>query len=93
MLDKIVEKTKERVSENKKVNSLDRLKYKILNIDVKFNYPFKKALSSDDIAIIAEVKKASPSKGLIAENFDYVSIAKEYEAAGASAISVLSIQQ
>ena len=46
MLDKIVEKTKERVSENKKVNSLDRLKYKILNIDVKFNYPFKKALSS-----------------------------------------------
>ena len=90
MLDKIVEKTKERVSENKKVNSLDRLKYKILNIDVKFNYPFKKALSSDDIAIIAEVKKASPSKGLIAENFDYVNIAKEYEAAGASAISVLT---
>ena len=85
MLDKIVEKTKERVSENKKVNSLDRLKYKILNIEVKFNYPFKKALGSDDIAIIAEVKKASPSK-----NFDYVSIAKEYEAAGASAISVLT---
>ena len=42
MLDKIVEKTKERVSETKKVNSLDRLKYKILNIEVKFNYPFKK---------------------------------------------------
>ena len=84
MLDKIVEKTKERVSENKKVNSLDRLKYKILNIEVKFNYPFKKALSSDDIAIIAEVKKASHSKGLIAENFDYVSIA------GASPISVLT---
>ena len=90
MLDKIVEKTKERVSEAKKVNSLDKLKYKIFNLDVYFNYPFKKALGSDDISIIAEVKKASPSKGLIAEDFDYVNIAKEYEAAGASAISVLT---
>lgn len=57
MLDKIVEKTKERVSETKKVNSLDRLKYKILNIEVKFNYPFKKALSSDDIAILQRLKR------------------------------------
>ena len=53
MLDKIVEKTKERVSEAKKVNSLDKLKYKIFNLDVYFNYPFKKALGSDDISIIA----------------------------------------
>ncbi|WP_299521955.1 indole-3-glycerol phosphate synthase TrpC [uncultured Methanobrevibacter sp.] len=90
MLDKIVEKTKKRVDDAKKINSLDRLKFKLLNKDVRLNYPFKKALSGDDISIIAEVKKASPSKGLIAEDFDYVAIAKEYEKAGASAISVLT---
>ncbi len=90
MLDKIVEKTKKRVKEAKKNKSLDQLKYKMFNVDINFKYPFKKALSGDDIGIIAEVKKASPSKGLIAKDFDYVAIAKEYEAAGASAISVLT---
>jgi indole-3-glycerol phosphate synthase len=53
-------------------------------------FAFEKALRSDDIAFICEIKRASPSKGLIAEDFPYPDIAREYEAAGAAAISVLT---
>ena len=59
-------------------------------MDISDDFPFKKALTGEDISIIAEVKKASPSKGVIAEDFDYIGIAKDYESAGASAISVLT---
>ena len=90
MLDEIVEKTKQRVENAKEIIPLDELKKEVLQLETSDEFPFKKALSGDDIAIIAEVKKASPSKGLIAEDFDYLKIAKEYEEAGASAISVLT---
>ena len=90
MLDEIVEKTKERVEIAKGIVSMDDLKNEVSLIDITDDFPFKKALSGEDIAIIAEVKKASPSKGVIAEDFDYLAIAKEYESAGASAISVLT---
>lgn len=53
-------------------------------------FRFEKALRGDDIAFICECKKASPSKGLIAPDFPYVELAKEYESAGAAAISVLT---
>jgi indole-3-glycerol phosphate synthase len=53
-------------------------------------FPFEKALQRDDIALICEIKKASPSKGIIAEDFPYIDIARQYEAAGAAAISVLT---
>jgi indole-3-glycerol phosphate synthase len=51
---------------------------------------FKGALKKGDISIIAEIKRMSPSSGILRENFDHVSIAKEYEANGASAISILT---
>lgn len=54
------------------------------------NFAFEKALKTADIAFICECKKASPSKGLIAPDFPYLQIAREYEAAGASAVSVLT---
>lgn len=90
MLDKIVEKTQERLTDCKKIKSLDELKKEVSTLEITQDFPFKEALAGDEISIIAEVKRASPSKGLIAEDFDYLSIAEEYEAAGASAISVLT---
>ena len=51
---------------------------------------FKQALSNPGISLIAEIKKASPSKGIINENIDVIEVAKKYEVSGASAISVLT---
>jgi indole-3-glycerol phosphate synthase len=90
MLDEIVEKTRERIETAKGIVTLDDLKNEVALMEISDEFPFKKALSEDNISIIAEVKKASPSKGLICEDFDYLAIAKDYEEAGASAISVLT---
>ena len=54
------------------------------------SFAFEKALEKEEVSFICEVKKASPSKGIIAEGFPYVEIAREYEEAGADAISVLT---
>ena len=54
------------------------------------DFAFERALRAPDLAFICECKKASPSRGLIAEDFPYLQIAREYEEAGAACISVLT---
>ncbi len=61
-----------------------------LERDGQFAFPFKAALAAPGLSFICEVKKASPSKGVIAKDFPYLDIARAYEAAGASAISCLT---
>ena len=89
ILEKIAERTKLRVAECKNKISSDELKQRALSLP-RGNFLFESALKKSELAFICECKKASPSKGLIAENFPYVDIAKAYEAAGADAISVLT---
>lgn len=88
ILDEIAARTKERVEESKRKLSLEEITEQAT--ETKEGFPFEKALKGDDIAFICEVKKASPTKGVIAEDFPYLQIAQEYEAAGANAISVLT---
>lgn len=89
ILDEIAAKTVERIEELKKTVPLEEVKKAALAKEKSGHY-FHKALSKDGISFICEVKKASPSKGVIAEHFPYVDIACEYEKAGACAISVLT---
>lgn len=90
ILDEIAERTRQRVAEEKSAVPLSEMKNRALAMDANTGFPFKKALGGDDISFICEVKRASPSKGLIAEDFPYLEIARDYERAGASAISCLT---
>lgn len=95
ILEEIAEKTRERVEEQKKITPVSFLLERIrereeLEKQKGKKQSFLEALRKEGMSYICEVKKASPSKGLIAPEFPYLDIAKEYEEAGASAISCLT---
>ena len=89
ILDEIVLKTKSKLEEKKQRLPLEELCSKIDFENLK-ETNFKKSLQNKAEAIIAEIKKASPSAGIISDNFDPVSKSKEYESFGASALSILT---
>lgn len=93
ILDDLAAATRARVERKKAQIPLETVKEQALNLAAKegtFTFPFEKAVAKEGISFICEVKKASPSKGIIAGDFPYLEIAREYEKAGADCISVLT---
>lgn len=90
ILDKIVASTRKRVEQGKAQHGLEEIKSQALSLNPRTGFPFEKMLQTDEVSFICEVKKASPSKGVIVREFPYLEIAREYERAGAKAISVLT---
>ena len=89
ILDQLAEHARQRVAAAKAVKPLSEIEREALALP-KGDFPFERALSGENLAFICECKKASPSRGLIAPDFPYLAIARDYEAAGAEAISVLT---
>ncbi len=89
ILDQLADHAKARTAQAKQKLPLDTLRQQARSLP-KGDFAFENALKKPGISFICECKKASPSKGLIAPEFPYLQIAKEYEAAGADGISVLT---
>jgi Indole-3-glycerol phosphate synthase len=90
ILEEIAEKTEERIKREMRCKPLEELEKEAYAMETDTGFPFERAVKEGGLSFICEVKKASPSKGVIAEEFPYVQIAKEYEFGGASAVSVLT---
>ena len=92
ILEEIAARTRERIAKEKSCIFVSELENRIqeVNKNARQKITFLQALQKDGMSYICEVKKSSPSKGLIAPDFPYLAIAKEYEQAGASAISCLT---
>lgn len=90
VLDRIVEDTRLRVNYERTVRPFPDVIEGSRVRPRRTGFPFARGLEADGLSFICEVKRASPSKGLISDDFPYVGIAEEYEAAGAAAVSVLT---
>ena len=89
ILDRLADYARERTAQAKNKIPLEEIRRQAFSLP-KGNFAFENALKAPDISFVCECKKASPSKGLIAPDFPYLQIAKEYENAGADGISVLT---
>lgn len=89
ILNTIAENTRQRYEKIIAEKPLEKIKSQALAMP-KGDFEFERALKGNTLSFICEIKKASPSKGIIAEDFPYLEIAKEYENAGASCISCLT---
>lgn len=90
ILDEIAARTLLRVAELKRIISMDEIEATARLLPAETGFPFEKALKGPDISFICEVKKASPSAGVLSTSFPFLEIARLYEEAGAAAISVLT---
>lgn len=90
ILDRIAADTKIRVEKAKRKVPFSEIRRQAMEMNLNTGFPFEERLKQPGIHYICEVKKASPSKGVIAEDFPYLEIAKEYEQAKATAISCLT---
>ncbi len=90
ILDQLAASARKRVEEKKRQKPLPEIRREAEALGNHTGFPFRKALEAEGLSFICEVKKASPSKGVIAEQFPYLEIAEDYQAGGAAAISVLT---
>lgn len=89
ILEELAAYARERVQKAKERKSIEELRAEALAMP-RGDFRFEKALRADGMSLICEIKKASPSKGIISEDFPYLRIAREYEEAGADCVSVLT---
>ena len=90
ILEKLAEASRYRVEKRKVRKSPELLRREAESMGRETGFPFEAALRKPDLSFICEVKKASPSKGVLAPEFPYLQIASEYEEAGADAVSCLT---
>ena len=93
ILDDLAAAAQARVAQKKRMIPFEEVRKqaeKLASDEGTFEFPFEKAIVGKDPSFICEIKKASPSKGVIADDFSYRNISQEYEMAGADCISVLT---
>ena len=90
ILDVLAASARKRVRERQALITMEQVKETARGLKADNDFPFEKALARPGMNFICEIKKASPSQGIIAPDYPYVQIAHEYEQAGAAAISVLT---